>query len=409
MYRLVKEVFDSELKDIEYDKNLALAVARYKQNFINRSKDHAAFFGGNLLGVDVLRFLESDKDRWFDDILQADEELLREKLHALDWINPEWNISSNVMNLSCAFLVHRFFHSSLPANQKKQAMMDVLLVMQFKFISSILFRFFPYPADRAVAEATYAALTMKFILKEKGSWLKLLEYRAEEILARTAPHYRAISSMDSNKEVVEFLNAVHGAIKGYIKSMREVMEQQRLTGGKIRTVSSVAGVDGEEILKDRTRGPAVYTTYLKSILSDKNSFIREELLLVITKIQPSATYTHLRSALEHLSGGYFGADHMKIEKIVNLTMVHAFAYLSENRVSLRTNVDLPNMLIRLKGAYTSSRSNDPDLLELRAMIEEIIRPSVASKTAAVVSSVRTGVLLYIVARAYTKAYYTSNH
>lgn len=46
-YRLVKEVFDNEVKDLEVDKELAAKIHRYKQNFINRNKDHAAFFGGN--------------------------------------------------------------------------------------------------------------------------------------------------------------------------------------------------------------------------------------------------------------------------------------------------------------------------------------------------------------------------
>lgn len=87
-------------------------------------------------------------------------------------------------------------------------------------------------------------------------------------------------------------------------------------------------------------------------------------------------------------------------------MVHAFAYLSDNRIALRSNIDLSSMLIRLKGAYTSSRSTDPDLLELRSLVEEVIRPAVDSKTEAVVASVRTGVLLYIVSRAYTKNYYS---
>lgn len=406
--RTVKDVFEHEIPDLDADKHLAENIHRYKQHFINRNKEHAAFFGGNLLGVNVVRFVDADRDNWFDNILQADEEMLREHLHALPGINPEWHVSSNVMNLSCAYLAHRFFHSELPAAQKRQAMFDVFAVLQFKFISSIMYRFFPYPADKQVAEATYAALNMKFILKEKGSWLGLLNHRCEEILSRSSPHYNAIAYMNSDKEVVDMLNAIHGALKGYVKNMREVMERVRLTGGKVASVSSVAGINGEEVLKDKTRGPMVFTNYLKSILSDKNSFIREELLLVITKVMPAAKYQYLRPALEHLSDNYFKGEHKNIERIVNLSMIHAFAYLSDNRISLRSNIDLPSMLIRLKGAYTSSRSTDPDLLELRDLVEQVIRPSVNSRTEAVVASVRTGVLLYLVSRAYTKNYYSNS-
>lgn len=407
-YKLVKDVFEDIATEVVFDKHFAEQLHRYKQNFINRNKEHAAFFGGNLLGVQIVRFLPADRNNWFDNILLADEEVLREKLHKLPGINPDWHVSSDTMNLSCIYVAHKLFHSALPAAVKRQAMFDTFLILQFKFITSIITNFFPYPADKQVAEATYAALNMKFILKEKSSWLGLLAHRCNELLTSSNTHYSAFSTMDSDKRVVDMLNAIHGALKDYIKNIREVMERVRITGGKVSSVSSVMGVNGEEILKDRTRGPMIYTNYLKSILADKNSFIREELLLVITKIMPSCTYTHLRNALEHLSSNYFKADHKKIDEIANLTLSHAFAYLADNRTTLNSNIDLASMLVRLKGAYTSSRSTDPDLLRLRGLVEEVIRPAVHSKTEAVLASNRTGVLLYIVLRSYAKSFYSNS-
>lgn len=406
-YKLIREVFRGEVPDLQFDQNFAETLHAYKQHFINRNREHAAFFGSNLLGVYVVRFLDSDRDNWFDHVLKADEELLRERLHALPSINPEWHISSNTMNLSCAWVLHEIAHSAMPAAMKKQAMLDTAFILQFKFVTSILFRFFPNPADRAVAEATYAALNLKFILKEQGSWLGLLNYRSEEIISTRSPHYNAINRMDNDKQVIDMLNAIHGALKGFIKNMRGVMERIRLTGGKLTSTSAIAGVNGEEILKDKTHGPATYTNYLKSILSDKSSFIREDLVSVITKVMPSVHYKHLKGSLEYISTNYFKAQHKDIETIVNLAMSHSYAYLSNNRMSLRANVDLADMLVRLRGAYTSSRSVDPDLLEMREITERIIRPAVQSKTEAVVSATRTGVLLYIVARAYAMRHYST--
>lgn len=407
-YKLIRDVFEGEVPDLKFDQNLAIKLHAYKQNFINRNREHAAFFGGNLLGVQVVRFLDSDRDDWFDHIIGADEEMLREQLHGLSSINPDWHVSSNTMNLSCAYLTHGIFRSAMPAEMKKQAMLDTMFILQVKFLTSILGHFFRYPADRAVAEATYAALNLKFILKEQGSWLGLLNYRCEEIISNRSPHYNAISRMDVDKQVVDMLNAIQGALKGFVKNMRGVMERVRLTGGKLATTSSVAGVNGEEILKDKTRGPATYTNYLKSILANKSSFIREDLISVITKVMPSVHYKHLKSSLEYMSANYFKILHKDIELVVNLVMSHSYAYLSNNRMSLRANVDLADMLVRLRGAYTSSRSTDVDLLELREVTERIIRPAVNSKTEAVVAATRTGVLLYLVARAYAMNHYAGS-
>lgn len=402
----VREVFDKMLPDLEFDQELAKRIHRYVQEFINRNKDHAAFFGGVLLGVEVVRFLDSDKDRWFDEIIGSDELMLQDMLYSLPTINRDWKVSSNVMNLSCVWMVHRFFNSSLPAKEKMDAMIDVLLVLQIKYTTSILFRFFQYPADRAVAEATYAALNLKFILKETGSWLALLTYRAKEMLSRTSPHLSVFSRMDKDKGVVDMLNAAHGAIKSYIKNMRGVMEHIRLTGGKIKTTSSVAGVDGDEILKDRTKGPATLINYIKSILSDRNSFIRDDLLRVVIDLMPSVQYRYLVSSLEFLSANYFKAHHKDIDRIINLAMLHSYSYLSGSNAVARPSMNLATVVSRLRGAYTSSRSTDPDLLELRELVEKVIRPAVDSKTAAVLAATRTGVLLYIVARANAMSYYS---
>ncbi len=404
----VREVFEYALSDKEIDEALAKSIDTYLHEFLNRNKDHASFFGGVLLGVEVVRFLESDKNNWFDNILQADEETLREYLHALPGINKEWKVSSNVMSLSCVWLVHKFFHSSLPAEMKMKAMMNVLIILQIKGVTSILFNFFRFPADKQVAEATYAALNMKFILKETGSWLNLLTYRAKEILSRTSPNYNAISRMDKDKEVVDMLNTIHGALKSYIKNMRGVMEHVRLTGGKIKTTTAVAGIDGEEILKDRTKGPQALTNYIKSILSDRNSFIRENLLHIVLVSMPTINADYLTSALEWLSSNYFGKEHKKVEEIINLTMLHSYSYLTTGATVSKANSSLINIISKMRGAYTSSRSSDADLLELRKLVEEFIKPVVSSRTPAVLSATRTGVLLYIVARAHAMKHYAVN-
>ncbi len=403
----VKSALDALMPNLQFDKDLAVRLQRYKQEFINRNRDHAAFFGGNLLGVQTVRFVPQDVNNWFDNILDADEEAIREAIHKSPGINKDWHVSSNPMNVTCLWLVHRIFRSSMPAELKTQAMTDTLLILQIKMVTSIMFNFFKkYPASPEVAEATYAALNMKFILKEQGSWLALLTYRAESILSRNSPLYDAISSFTPNKRIIEALNSIHGALKGYIRKIRQVMGTVLVSGGKISATSAAVNANGEEILRDKTRGPMTYTNYLKSIISDKNSFIREELFHIVTKVMPSAQPRYLRASLEFISANYFRAPHKDIERMINLAMLHSHAYLAQSRLTMRSNVDLGEIMIELKGAYTSSRSRDSDLLELREITERVIRGSVDSKTESVVASVRTGVLLYIVSRAYAMNHYS---
>lgn len=404
----IREIFDHELKHLKFDAELAKKIRNYKINFIHRNRDHAAFFGGNLLGVQVVRFLDTDTERWFEEILQADELVLQEEIWDLPTVNKEFIVSSNIFNQACVYLTYKFNNSSLPMDQKRAVMIDILTILQIKFITSLLFRYFRYPADKALAEATYASLNNKFAIKEQGSWLKVLEQRAIDTISPQSIHLNAINQMRPDFAVINMLNDMQGRVRSYVKNVYAVMELVRHSGGKITVTSSVVGHDGEEILRDTTKGVVTYTQYIKSIISDKRSFIRDELLGPVLKAMPSANERFTVAALEHLSNNYHKKDHQTIAKILDLAMVHSFHYLSNNRQTLRANTDLIDMLIRLRGAYTSSRSTDPYLLEMRDLTEQIIRPAVKTKTQSVVASVRTAVLLYIVLRAYTKKHYTGS-
>lgn len=404
----IREIFDRELQHLKFDKDLAKKIKNYKINFIHRNRDHAAFFGGNLLGVQVVRFLDTDSERWFDEILQSDELVLQEEIWDLPTVNKEFIVSSNIFNQTCVYLTYKFNNSTMPAAEKRDVMIDILTILQIKFITSLLYRYFRYPADKALAEATYASLNNKFAIKEQGSWLKVLEQRAIDTISPQSIHLAAINQMRPDFSVINMLNDMQGRVRSYVKNVYAVMEYVRHTGGKINITSAVVGHDGEEILRDSTKGIMTYTHYIKNIIGDKRSFIRDELLGPVLKAMPSANERFTVSALEYMSDNFYKKDNQKITKILDLAMVHSFHYLANNRQALRANTDLIDMLVRLRGAYTSSRSTDPYLLEMRTLTEEVIRPAVKTKTQAVVASVRTAVLLYIVLRAYTKRHYTGS-
>jgi hypothetical protein len=287
-------------------------------------------------------------------------------------------------------------------------MIDVLLVLQFKLLTSRLYRHFPYPADKATAEATYAELSNKFAIKIYGSWIGLLRARSEEIISNTSIHFDTIAKMDRDSKVIYMLNDVQGRLRDMLKNIYGVFIRVHNQGSKIRSISATVEHDGVEILKDRLHGAGNYTRYLKSVVPDRNSFIREELLRVVEKLMHSMPPKLLEQTLEFISDHYLKKNELGVEKVIDGVMLHSFAYLADNRQLIRANVDLAELLVRLRGAYTSSRSTDPDLLALREDTAEIVKKAVHVKTESVIASVRTGVLLYLVARAYTMRHYSSN-
>lgn len=414
MAETIKSVFDKDCAGLEFGAALVNKVHDYERGFVHKNEDHIAFFGGNLLGVQTVRFQPEDKNRWFDEILETNEDYLEEKILALPSTyfrqdGQAAHVSSDPMNLSCAYLAHKFFNSPhLKPEQKHQAMVDVMLVMQYKFLTSRLYQLFRYPGDKAVAEATYAQLTRKYGIKQYGSWGAVFRARAEEIVAPHSIHFNAISKMDSDKDVIYLLNDAQGRIRDMLKNMYDLFLRNSRAGVKLITTSQMVEHDGEAILKDKVKSLPQYIRYLDSVVTDRHSFIRAELTDVIEKIMFTMPARLFIQTLEYMSANYRQARAAEIEEVLKEVLLHAFEYLSQNRDVIRNERDLPGILVKLRGVYMSSRSTDPSLLELRRKTEKIVRQATDNRNDSVVASVRTGVLLYLVARTFSMHHYQAS-
>lgn len=408
MDKSIKSVFDDECKHLDIDAKFAKRLHAYQVGFVNKNDEHIKFFGGNLLGVETVRFLDQDRDRWFDEILEADDGPLEDRLLALPDVNAEFHVSSDTMNLSCVWLTHAIFNSKkLSEQQRHDAMVDVILVLQYKFLTSRLYRHFRYPADRATAEATYAQLSYKFDIKTYGSWSALFRARAEDVIAKASIHYRTITHMEHDLKVIYMLNDTQGRIRDMLKNIYDVFLRVHQQGIRISSTSAIIEHDGVEVLKDKSRNLLAYGRYINSIVSDRNSFMREELLHIVEKLMHTMPPKLFRETLEWMSSNYRQRGATEIEEVLNDTLVHSFDYFSDHREAVRNTHDLPGLLSRLRGVYMSSRSTDPVLFALREKVEGIVKNATGNKNSSLIASVRTGVLLYIVLRAMTMRHYNT--
>jgi hypothetical protein len=407
MDKNIVSVFESECKDLVIDSRLVKKIIQFQHDFVNKNEDHIRFFGGNLTGVEVVRFTEGDRDRWFNEILEVDDGPLEDRLLALPDVNENYHVSSDTMNISCVWLAHAIYTSpKLTTSQKHDAMIDIILVLQYKFLTSRLYRHFIYPADRATAEATYAELSYKFAIKVYGSWSALLDARSEEIISKDSIHYETITKMKKDDDVVYMLNDVQGRIRDMLKKIYNVFITVHAQGKRIASTSSVVEYDGETILRDRTKNLSVYIRYLDSIITDKNSFIRDELTIIIEKLMHTMPPKLFMESLTWMSTNYRQNGAGEVEEVLNDMMIFSFDYLSKNRSLLKNAKDIPQLLSTIRGVLMSSRSTDPVLFSIREKVESIVKKATGNKSESLISSTRTGICLYLVLRAFTMNHYS---
>lgn len=407
MASTLKDTFKKELSYLEIDSKLIKRLANFKNRFINRNEDHIKFFGGNLLGVEVVRYLQSDRDTWFGEVLDIDDDSLTESLYSLEVINEEYKRTSDVVNLVSAWLLHALFNSSkLTTREKEQGMIDVAYMLQVKFITSIFAHYFKYPADKELAQAVYESLSKKYALKQHGSWHALFTARSQDIISRSGIHHKTIKDFADDDAILYLITDVQGRIREVVKKMYAVMIELKDNKQRISSTSSTVAIDGENILKDRQRSISNYKRYIHTIIIDRETFIRTEVLSVINDAMHTMPPKLLVEVLEHCSANYGKRHHEGIAELCDETLLHAFEFLSQNRSLIRNQSNLSSLVSRLRNLYMASKMNDPTLLKMKDLAEDIVNKSATTKSASVQASLRTGLQLYIVLRTFTMEYYS---
>jgi len=403
MKETIKSVFADIGKDIKFDKRLLKEISKYVNGFITKNEDSIHFFGDTLIGVYPVKFVKEDRDSWFDDVLELDDLTLKRDLHSLPSIDPKFVVSSDVTNLTYIWLVHGIYNSKhLSVKEKEYGMRDVISMMHFKFISSLMSHYFKYPADKSVAMATYASLSRKFSLKVHGSWAALVRARTVDILSTGSIHFNTFTKMTDDDAVLYMVTDIQSRIREVIKKMMEVFYAVRDTEARIVATSGVINIEGESIVKDRSNDYIRFRKNTHSIITDRKSWIKSELLDVITTAIHTLPEKHLLEALEYMSDNYKVRGDKVIDELLDRTIVHSFGWINSNKIEI---TDIGLILSKLKTTYMSSRSIEPDLVAIRDLADEIVKHSVSSKNTAVHASVRTGLLLYVVLRTLGMKYY----
>lgn len=398
----IKKVFDEYCKDLKIDAKLIKAIKSFDQGFITKNSDHISFFGSGLLGVYPIKWLDEDRDMWVDDILKVDDLGLEADLHALDSIEVEHKVTSDVINLSFVYLAHRIVNSSLPAKMKHEGLVSTFRINHYKYLSSLLSHYFQYPADEATAKATYAALSQKFGIKQAGSWFVLLTRRAEELASSNSIHRDRIKYMRDDAGILYIVSDIQTRIRAVVKAQTAVFYEVRKADGKVISTSKILQIEEGIVIKDVRRAHSEYMRYLHSVVPDSTNFIRADLLKLLADIIPSASPETVRRSLEYISENYGSKREKYIRELTEEVMLYVFQFLFKNKI--KTN-DFPTIMSKLKFMFTGSRIADKSILKMRDVGDKIIRNATGKKKSVQVAAERTSVLLYIVLRTLAMNHY----
>lgn len=406
----IKSVFDAAAPDFKVDVDLIKRLREYDHSFLNRNEDHINFFGGQLTGVHPMRHRPSDREKWFVEVLRDVDELQAEEgVGRLD-IPKDWVRANDIYNQSCIWLVNKIMNANhlSPALRQEGAELAIRALL-YKYLGSLLFRNYPYPADEGTALATVAAMSRKFLIKTHKNWGDLLHKRAAEIISPRSVYRRAYMEMANDKDVIYMVSDIQNRLRELIKSINKIFYKLHEEGKKVLTEKSVrTEVDGTVVLQDRSRQFTTFVRYLNEVMDDPRSFVIDELVEVVADSMRKMDPNHLRDALLWMSRFKHAPKHEYITELANETLIYTFGMMTSDRELYNARGGLMPLMTKLRAMYMASRMADPTLLKTKELSERVTRHAIKSKNESVIAAVKTGVQLYLVLRAMAMQYYQNN-
>lgn len=395
----VKRVFDALAKDLVIDSRWLRQLRQYVYNFYTRDSDHIEFFGSGLLGTHRIVYKTSDRKEWFSSIIDVDEVVLRDEVINCKHINKDYKVSSSPFNLSVVYLMHRVQLSSLTSSQKHEALVSLVMMFHYRVMTSIMNHYFGYLANRKTAEAAYNALTLRFDIKRLGSWNALFQQRAESIIdPRAGIHYQTFTKLNDDKKIVYMLNDIESRLKSVINDYSRVFYTVRGQDLVNTTDSGFVLLDGKLVVKDVQGNIAQKKDFVETTLQSEGSFYKEELVQYAIKGMNRTPPDRFKSLVKEFPYFYQSKKGQPARQFVEQTLTHMFGYLSQNNIK---QTDIRQVMIRLRGAYTSNKSTNPLLFTLRDNGDDIVAKLTGVKTRSTVTAMRTSLMMYLVLRAIT--------
>ena len=385
----------NEYVPVKFDKRFLKDVLTYNRNFIRKNDEHINFFGGNLIGVYLAKWTDEDRMVWVEDILDIkDIDGLRTELHELEDIDPNYHVSSDVINLSFIWATYRVLKSKDFSRKDQERLSENLMnMLQYKFLTSAHTHNFKFKANEDISLAVYESLERKSTLKREGTWGNLVQHRSEDILDKGSIHYKTIRDLTDTYEVVKLLNDIQGRIKSIVHNLTDKFYEIRDKDARMGSSSNFKNLEGEIHLKDSASKYENVRMRLHDTIPRRNDFIKEDLLEVIIMAVSTTSTSQVERTLEYLCNNYNSRKGIKeyrpmVEKIV----IYCFDLIRQEKMDLD---DVPALILKLRAMLRSSRVVNQEVLDVRETCGELVADALNTKSASTIPSTRIAVILYI--------------
>lgn len=399
------KIMNEHLAHLHYNRALIKGLKDFANAFVSKNEDHINFFGSNFTGVYSIYFTTLDKNALFIDVLgNVNDGKIRKEIRELPSVGATWVVATEPVTVVCMYLIHMFMRSNLTEREIKEACLACGRIIHYKFLSSLTNYYFPYNVKEELALAAYTALSRKYTLKQEGTWYKTIDKRIEDLLYTQTTWHEEIMAYGPDENLVKMFGDMQYRMRSMIKNIAEVT--YRLHDEGVGVDSGTIQIQTDDGLKimDVTRLQGGYEQYILGIIPEPRALIKAELVTIIGNAITTMPEPPLYEVLLDMSKRSLAAD-KKIDKFVRDIMIYVFTYLHEEGKGDAALSNLTQLIEKLKALLTASKTTNPTVLNLRKEADAIVKKGCKTRSASALSGLRTGLILYIIIRTFTKNHY----
>ena len=384
---------DSFMKSyITYDKELLARIKKFRLEWavkkIDSNTSNIDFLSNITIGEQAVRFSQLDESILANNALRVDLGVMQNDLYSVQGIIKEFNVSSNVINQIMVYLIKEALLEGLD----NEYIQELYFIMAYKMISSLLSHTFSYPLDTRLAASLAEHMSMKFILKEVGSWQKYFEYKASFLYMGTAHANRLMTNYNAETSIL-VINDIQTNIRSTFYRVYGLIVELSKSDIVIDSTTLTKIENEELVISDVGNSLAKYNKQaLEAIHGD---FINDNYIYLISEISPNLNTTVFKSLLTSISKNSL-EDFTHIDELVNDIIKQSIVYLIriESVESMSSNI--VEVLRKLKAFYSSSKVSDSNITSIKDRCMNLIDKNTTVKTSWILTSLNINLILYIV-------------
>lgn len=397
----VREVFEEYSELTPKDKDLPGRIVRFKQNFINKNAEHTEFFGGNLIGYPSIRWTDRDTKAWLEEVLLVEDiKSCQEDLYECDGINKEYNVSSNIFNLSIPWVMNILWRQNSNIKSYRPGMEAALIVGMAFHLSTFMVRRFPYKSNPDIALSMFEKLNNRFDFKVEGSWIGLLTARTDIFMDTKGKYPDVWQEMVNDLRTVVMCNEVNGNIRKTVNILTELYHKEKEANERILKTKKLGDLDGESVIKDYIRKSDTLKRDMVSLCSDAPSLIKTEILEVIIDLYPNVDERALEDTLRYLSDNMNGRD--KWYQYIELFSVFMLELVRRKKVDFSSVSQTVTTMVSL---FRSSSTKNQDVLDIKKAFNKIVSDANPGESKNKIPSTVSGLIAYLTVRMLAINYY----